>query len=260
MIRRPGAATQASRRQKVLADGFTVCSTDDQTRDINPGEPDRTTSLEAKHTQPESSAGSIGVFVLHEKRRDHFKKAYRSRTENIRRCEVRRRAVKIADRSPHNPRDASNRMVQPETGHSLLVSNRSRVHRGLRGSKGRCMGEIVPQGTQHRHSTSSNHGQRRSVQPGTNDWLPKTEQAHRPPLPLPTAGTTKWELTDDNNPREGESGRHLYQDTINECSAGMEKEMVEELERRWGGGVEGLEEPLYYETWLAGYILSGMLE
>ena len=40
----------------------------------------------------------------------------------------------------------------------------------------------------------------------------------------------------------------------------MEKEVVGELEPRWGEGVEGLEEPLDYETWLAGYILSGMLE
>ena len=38
----------------------------------------------------------------------------------------------------------------------------------------------------------------------------------------------------------------------------MEEEMVGELEPRWDEGVE--EEPLDYETWLGGYILSGMLE
>ena len=40
----------------------------------------------------------------------------------------------------------------------------------------------------------------------------------------------------------------------------MEKEVVGELEPRWGKGVEGLQEPLDYETWLAVFILSGMLE
>ena len=38
----------------------------------------------------------------------------------------------------------------------------------------------------------------------------------------------------------------------------MEEEMVGGLEPRWDEGLG--EEPLDYETWLGGYILSGMLE
>lgn len=180
---------------------ITVHRSIDQTANLNPSEPTGPKSLEAKCPQPERGAASIRIFVLHEKRRNHFKTAYKCRTESIHRCEIRRRTGKIPNGSPHYPVNATNRIVQLERRHSLPVGTRSRVHRSLRRSEGCSMGKTVSQGTQNCHTTYSNYGQRRGIQSGSDDRLFEAEQTHRSPLPLPMARTTEWEPTNDDNPR-----------------------------------------------------------
>jgi len=135
--------------------GAAIHITNDKTPNINPCQSPWETN---EQCQSHELAGCVDVFVLKEKRRDHFAKKGRPGGPNIHGRIIRKRRSKITIRGPEDTREPTHRLIQSPAGCSFNFDHQSRVYCGLRGSEGCGMPE------QNRNNDDSNtiHGQRGS--------------------------------------------------------------------------------------------------
>ena len=172
---------------------------------------------------PPISLPGVVIFEVNTQGRAEVKQALQSRRQNIRGCIIRRTQSKITQRSNDDSRESTNRVVFERTRGGSYLSDRSRIHSGMRRGQGRCMDMSIPDRTEYYQPTNIDDRQRRKLRPSKDCQIPSPQSPYRTPIPL-SATTGLAEIPRDaDHPRKGQPGGHSDETFTYELDQDMEE-------------------------------------